>query len=107
MRRNICGMLAQKFRAQLYAKELCLHGFVPCFVCGEHIEAGKESLEHIRPMILGGPRSDPTNLALSHRVCNVKRNSRPLFRLLRGHPYEAVSVRTPAEHVRNGGDDGR
>ena len=88
--------MAQKFRDHLYEKTLRKRGRVPCFVCGGHIERGKESLEHKRPMILGGAKTNPGNLALSHKSCNARRNSKPLFRLANGVPYEAASVLTPA-----------
>jgi 5-methylcytosine-specific restriction endonuclease McrA len=97
MRGKICGMLVAEYRDALYKQALEHFGFVPCFVCGEHIEPRAKSLEHIRPKVMGGNSRDPNNLTLSHKRCNIRRNWRPLFRLLRGQPYEAAHVRHPAK----------
>lgn len=99
-------MLCQKFRDQLYAATLSRLGLVPCFVCGEHIEAGAATIEHMIPMSIGGAATAADNIALSHKRCNARRNSRPLFRLNNGVPYEAKKAREPATtHQRGAGED--
>ena len=49
-----------------------LHGTVPCWVCGEHVEREDATLEHIQPQSQGG-NSHLENLAISHAVCNRQR----------------------------------
>lgn len=50
------------------------NGKVPCFVCGEHVDKDKATLEHIIPISKGGTDS-MDNLAISHFRCNVKRGN--------------------------------
>lgn len=50
-----------------------LHGQVPCWVCGQHVEPQAATLEHIRPLSEGG-NSHQDNLAISHGVCNHQRH---------------------------------
>lgn len=52
-----------------------LHGVVPCWVCGKHVEPAAASLEHIRPLGEGG-NSHADNLAISHALCNGQRHAR-------------------------------
>ncbi len=51
-----------------------LHGKVPCWVCGEHVEPAAATLEHIRPLAAGG-NSHLENLAISHGACNQARHA--------------------------------
>ena len=51
-----------------------LHGQVPCWVCGLHVEAIHATLEHIQPLSEGG-NSHQSNLALSHALCNQARHA--------------------------------
>ncbi|MFM2051594.1 MAG: hypothetical protein RL682_2085, partial [Pseudomonadota bacterium] len=44
-----------------------LHGTVPCWVCGKHVEPADSTLEHIQPLSQGG-NSHLENLAISHAV---------------------------------------
>ena len=53
-----------------------LHGAVPCWVCGEHVEHADATLEHIQPRSEGG-NSHVENLAISHDACNNRRHARP------------------------------
>lgn len=52
-----------------------LHGTVPCWVCGEPVDPGKATLEHIKPLSEGG-NSHIDNLAISHEVCNNARHAK-------------------------------
>lgn len=52
-----------------------LHGQVPCWVCGEHVEAQDATLEHIQPLSEGGS-SHQDNLAISHDRCNNARHAK-------------------------------
>lgn len=49
-----------------------LHGTVPCWVCGQPVLPADATLEHIRPLSEGG-NSHLDNLAISHAVCNQRR----------------------------------
>ena len=49
-----------------------LHGVVPCWVCAQHVSPGDSTLEHIKPLSQVG-NSHMENLAISHAVCNQKR----------------------------------
>jgi 5-methylcytosine-specific restriction endonuclease McrA len=49
-----------------------LHGQVPCWVCGQHVEPADATLEHMQPLSQGGS-SHLENLAISHAVCNRTR----------------------------------
>jgi 5-methylcytosine-specific restriction endonuclease McrA len=51
-----------------------LHGVVPCWVCGEHVEHAAATLEHILPRSEGGS-SHQDNLAISHDLCNNQRHA--------------------------------
>jgi 5-methylcytosine-specific restriction endonuclease McrA len=53
-----------------------LHGQVPCWVCGEHVERMDATLEHIQPLSEGGS-SHAENLAISHDACNNRRHIKP------------------------------
>jgi 5-methylcytosine-specific restriction endonuclease McrA len=49
-----------------------LHGTVPCWVCGHPVLPADATLEHIRPLSEGG-NSHLENLAISHALCNQRR----------------------------------
>ena len=51
-----------------------LHGQVPCWVCGQHVEPVDASLEHMQPLSQGGS-SHLDNLAISHARCNQRRHT--------------------------------
>jgi len=51
-----------------------LHGQVPCWVCGKHVDVQDATLEHIQPRSEGGS-SHLDNLAISHARCNRERQS--------------------------------
>lgn len=51
-----------------------LHGVVPCWVCGQHVEHADATLEHIQPVSHGGS-SHQDNLAISHAACNHRRGA--------------------------------
>ena len=55
-----------------------LHGKVPCWVCGEHVEPAAATLEHIQPRAEGGS-SHQENLAISHSRCNHQRHAKAAF----------------------------
>ena len=52
-----------------------LHGQVPCWVCGRHVNTVDATLEHIQPLSDGG-NSHQTNLAISHAACNQARHAK-------------------------------
>jgi 5-methylcytosine-specific restriction endonuclease McrA len=52
-----------------------LHGVVPCWLCGEHVEPMDATLEHIQPLSEGG-NSHIDNLAISHDRCNNQRHAK-------------------------------
>lgn len=52
-----------------------LHGKVPCWLCGEHVEPQDATLEHIQPLSEGGS-SHQDNLAISHDRCNHQRHAK-------------------------------
>lgn len=52
-----------------------LHGKVPCWMCGEHVEPQDATLEHIKPQSEGGS-SHLENLAISHGRCNNQRHAK-------------------------------
>ncbi len=52
-----------------------LHGQVPCWVCGAHVQAQDATLEHILPLSEGGS-SHQDNLAISHDRCNNARHAK-------------------------------
>ena len=51
-----------------------LHGQVPCWVCGQHVEHADATLEHITARSSGGS-SHQHNLAISHARCNQQRHA--------------------------------
>ncbi|MBE2261934.1 MAG: HNH endonuclease [Burkholderiaceae bacterium] len=52
-----------------------LHGLVPCWVCGGHVDPEDATLEHIQPLSEGGS-SHMENLAITHAICNHQRHAR-------------------------------
>lgn len=50
-----------------------LHGQVPCWVCGQHVDPVDATLEHMQPLSEGG-NSHVENLAISHDQCNNQRH---------------------------------
>ena len=52
-----------------------LHGKVPCWVCGDHVEPEQATLEHIQALAEGGS-SHLENLAISHATCNNQRHAK-------------------------------
>ncbi len=52
-----------------------LHGQVPCWVCGQHVEPAEATLEHIQARSQGGS-SHQENLAISHASCNLQRHAK-------------------------------
>jgi 5-methylcytosine-specific restriction endonuclease McrA len=51
-----------------------LHGQVPCWVCGLHVDISDATLEHIQPLSEGG-NSHVENVAISHGRCNHQRHA--------------------------------
>lgn len=49
-------------------------GFVPCFVCHQHVKPHNATIEHIVPKSLGGS-DEMSNLSVSHYSCNKARGS--------------------------------
>lgn len=47
-----------------------------CHICGEHVEIGDVSLDHVIPLVLGGAHT-AENLACAHRSCNFIKKDRP------------------------------
>ena len=52
-----------------------MHGVVPCWACGEHVQQENETLEHIQPRSEGGS-SHQDHLAISHAKCNHQRHAK-------------------------------
>lgn len=48
-----------------------------CAYCGKHLKPGEETIDHIRPLSLGGT-DEWDNLALSCRKCNGSKSSKEL-----------------------------
>ena len=68
-----------------------LHGQVPCWVCGLHVNIIDATLEHIQPLSEGG-NSHQVNLAISHALCNQARHAKSVQR------HEVVTSRQPGGH---------
>jgi 5-methylcytosine-specific restriction endonuclease McrA len=64
-------------RASVYQRLWELHGFVPCYVCGQHVKRADATLEHILPRSRGGSDAG-RNLSISHAKCNHARGSMPV-----------------------------
>jgi 5-methylcytosine-specific restriction endonuclease McrA len=74
---RLSASIRQSRRETLYKMLFKKHdGKVPCFVCGAHVEPKDASLEHIRPVSVGGT-DDMDNLSISHNKCNVERGTGP------------------------------
>lgn len=57
-----------------------LHGQVPCWVCGQHVDPVDATLEHMQPLSEGG-NSHAENLAISHNQCNNQRHIKSATRV--------------------------
>lgn len=75
LKNRLRGAVRANRRATIYKILKSRHnGVVPCFVCGEHVEYEKATLEHVVPQSKGG--SDAMhNLSISHFRCNVNRGN--------------------------------
>jgi 5-methylcytosine-specific restriction endonuclease McrA len=79
-RPDLSGRPAQRRRAQLIAERppVCVvcFGFIDTSLDGNHPDG--PTTEHLVAVAAGGHPTDPSNLALSHRRCNVARGARRL-----------------------------
>jgi 5-methylcytosine-specific restriction endonuclease McrA len=50
-------------------------GYVPCYVCGNHVQERQATLEHVIPRSKGGLLLRD-NLSISHPKCNTRRGSK-------------------------------
>lgn len=69
-------------RASAYQRLWELHGFVPCYVCGQHVKRADATLEHILPRSRGGSDAG-ANLSISHAKCNHARGSMPVAHVVK------------------------
>lgn len=75
LREQLKGSVRSTRRATIYKiLEKQNNGTVPCYVCGNHVKKGTETLEHILPVSRGGT-DEMDNLSISHLQCNQRRGS--------------------------------
>jgi 5-methylcytosine-specific restriction endonuclease McrA len=75
-----CSSKTAPRRDRAYLRDaLMFRGWVPCFVCGEHVEDDDATLEHIVRQADGGG-NEQGNLAISHADCNRNRDHSVLTR---------------------------
>lgn len=55
-----------------------------CFFCGQEMSEEEMTIEHLVPLMRGGPNIDD-NLALAHEACNQKAGAAPLVEKIRAH----------------------
>ena len=51
-----------------------------CHICGKHVKRNAASMDHLKPISLGGVHA-PWNVSLAHLKCNLKRNNRGVAQL--------------------------
>lgn len=63
-----------RLRSMVAKQEKEQFGGVYCYCCGFSVSANSGTLEHIKPVSLGG-KTVLDNLALSHKLCNEIRGN--------------------------------
>jgi hypothetical protein len=76
-RRLLTKDLTKEIVQQVYENNIKKHGVLTCCLCFKSIEFGKDSLEHLTPLIRGGT-NDYDNLDISHLKCNMKKGTKTL-----------------------------
>ena len=66
--------VAVRLRDRIYQQHRDELGYVPCYVCGKHVDWIDRSMEHIVPRSQDGPLTEE-NIAISHKECNNKRSN--------------------------------
>jgi len=74
--------IPKKIVQRVYEDNIKQYGTLTCYLCGEEIEFGKDSIDHIKPVMLGGS-NDYDNLKIAHKSCNSQKHAKPLEKYLK------------------------
>ena len=66
--------LQGQFVAPVDAQAIYVRDRGRCHICGKHVNQVDASMDHLVPISLGGIHA-PWNVALAHRLCNIKRKA--------------------------------
>ncbi len=76
-RRRSAGSLTKEDIQLVYEDNIKKYGTLTCCLCKKEISFGSDSLEHLTPLSRGGT-NDVSNLDISHKRCNSKKNTKTL-----------------------------
>lgn len=79
-RRNLKGRFERYFKSQV----IDIDGWT-CYLCCQPIDKGDEHLDHIIPVVSGG-FDRISNVAMTHSLCNLKKNKKPLSAIVQEFP---------------------
>lgn len=77
LRRRAIGYISYKTIQQIYEENIKHYGTLTCYLCSKSIVFGDDTLDHIFPIARGGT-NDKSNLAVAHRSCNSRKNTKTL-----------------------------
>ena len=69
--------IPRKIAQRVYEDNIKQYGTLTCYLCEKEIEFGQDSIDHIKPVVLGGS-NDYENLKIAHRSCNSQKHAKPL-----------------------------
>lgn len=76
-RRRALGYISLKIIQLLYEDNIKNFGTLTCILCNLPISFGDDSLEHKIPISRGG-NNDYSNLGITHKICNSRKNDKTL-----------------------------
>ena len=76
-RRRVQGgpALTKKMIQRVYEDNIKFYGTLTCYLCEKEVCFGEDSIDHKVPLSRGGTNAY-SNLAIAHRSCNCKKNSK-------------------------------
>jgi 5-methylcytosine-specific restriction endonuclease McrA len=82
-RRLLTSTLTIETVQEIYEKNIEQYGTLTCYLCKKTIKFRQDSLEHKIPISRGGTNSKD-NLAVAHRSCNCKKNTKTATEFIGG-----------------------
>ena len=74
LRRRAVGFINKATLQCLYEDNIKQYGTLTCYLCGNPIKFGDDSIDHKKPISKGG-NNDYCNLAIAHLLCNKRKGN--------------------------------
>lgn len=74
LRRRAVGFITKDILQRIYEDNIKQYGTLTCYLCGEPIKFGEDSIDHKKPISKGG-NNDYCNLAVAHLLCNKRKGT--------------------------------